>query len=295
MERALRFELTSYDGQRLAAYRWTAPKPRGALLMLHGYAEHAMRHVGLAGAAADAGLDVWSFDQRNHGNSPGAVRGAVEGYEPTLHDLAALEEQARETLGAKLPLFLFGHSMGGAIALRYALEHPTRLAGLVLSAPFLLDAASRPRLLTSAAGVLGGLLPTLPTVKLPPEGISRDPEQVRRYAEDPLIYRGGVRAGAGATMIEQGVKLLEFAPTLQVRTFVVHGEDDRVAAVAGSRQLSAASGLVELLELPGGYHELHHDPEESGVPTQARAAILEWLEGRLEGWAAPGRLEARSG
>ena len=278
---AERFDLHALDGEALAAYRWPAAgAARGALLVLHGYAEHALRHGGLATAAAAAGLDVWAFDQRNHGRSPGAVRGSVDGFEATLGDVAVLRERALAA-SPGLPTFLFGHSMGGAIALRYALERPAELAGLVLSAPFLRDAVARPAWLLRLARPLARLFPTLPTTKLPPSAISRSGAEVRRYAEDPLIYHGGVRADAGVTLLEQGAALLERAPGLAVDTLVVHGSGDAVAALAGSRELAAASPRVELQVLEGGSHELHHDDPASGVPERVRRAVLDWLAARL--------------
>ncbi len=280
MEQAAeRFDLTAYDGERLAGYRWRAAEPEGVLLIVHGYAEHAGRHTRLAQAATGAGLDVWAFDQRNHGASPGAVRGSVDGFETTLSDLAALQELAQDEHPGVRP-FLFGHSMGGAIALRYALEHPERLEGLVLSAPFLRDAAERPAWLTRLARPLGSLFPTLPTTKLAPTTISREGAQVQRYAEDPLIYHGGVRADAAATMLEQGEALLRLAPALAVDTLVVHGGGDQIAAPAGSRALAEASGRVELRELEGAYHEMHHDDASSGVPDEVRRIVIDWLRSR---------------
>lgn len=276
------FVLTAFDKQQLAGYRWRAQDVRGVLLMLHGYAEHAERHAGLASAAAASGLDVWAFDQRNHGNSPGAVRGSVPGFGLTLGDVAALQQLASEEAPQK-PVFLFGHSMGGAIALNYALDNPERLRGLVLSAPFLLDAVQRPAWLAAAAGLLGQLLPSVPTTKVPPGAISRDPAQVTRYLQDPLNYTGGVRADAAATLLSTGAELSARAPQLGVDTLVVHGGGDRVASVEGSRRLAAASSRVTLVEIAGGYHELHHDSPASGAPMQARQAILEWLQQRLAG------------
>ncbi len=271
-----RFELVAADGVKLAGYHWPAAEPRGVLLMVHGYAEHAGRHGELALAAASAGFDVWSFDQRNHGASPGAARGLVSGYELALGDVAALAEVASHAHHDFTP-FLFGHSMGGAISLRYALDHPERLAGLVLSAPFLLDSVARPAWLSGLLPALARLFPTLPTAKLDAGLISRDPAEVARYQHDPLIYHGAVRAAAGATMVAAGEALLARAPQLAVDTLLLHGGADGVASVEGSRRLAAASSRVEFHELADAYHEMHHDPQASGVPQQSRELVLDWL------------------
>lgn len=273
-----RFELVASDGVRLAAYRWRAAEPRGLLLMMHGYAEHAGRHAELALAAAAAGFDVWTFDQRNHGSSPGTSRGLVSGYEPALSDLTSLSTLATDALPGHKP-FLFGHSMGGAISLRYVLDYPERLAGLVLSAPFLLDSVQRPAWLTGLLPMLARLFPTLPTAKLSADLISRDPAEVARYQSDPLIYHGAVRAAAGATMVVAGAELLKRAPELAVDTLLLHGGADGVASVEGSRRLAAATHRVEFHEIEGAYHEMHHDPPTSGAPRQVRELILDWLTG----------------
>lgn len=289
VQEAQPFVLNGFDGQQLAGCRWPAQTeaPAGVLLVMHGYGEHAARHGGLATAAARAGFDVWSFDQRNHGNSPGAVRGSVRGFEPALSDLAVLQNMARESVTAEgaqdVPHFLFGHSMGGAISLRYVLEGLGRLDGLVLSSPFLKDAVKRPALITAGAPILAKLLPGAQTAKLDARSISRDPAEVQRYVSDPLVYQGGVRADAGATMLEEGARLLALARTLSTPTLVVHGSGDKIADVAGSRRLAAVSGLVTLIELEGGYHELHHDLPSSGVPAAYRSTILDWLNKSVSG------------
>lgn len=268
--------LTGSDGTRLSLSRWRPESPVGSLVIVHGYGEHATRHLDLARSAQEVGYDVFAPDLRGHGKSPG-VRGGVPGFERIVADLAYLFDQVRET-NRGLPTLLFGHSMGGAIALRYALERPSEVNALALSSPFLLDAVKRPAWLLGVSGVLGKVLPNLPTVKLDPALISRDPGEVGRYRTDPLIYHGGVRANAGATLVSQGAELLSRAASLAVPTLVIVGTADGIADPEGGRALAAANARVRLEELPGGFHELHHDDAGTGVPQKFRRLLGEWLE-----------------
>src|SRR5690606_31222202 len=102
------------------------------------------------------------------------------------------------------------------------------------------------------------------------------------YRTDPLIHHGGVPAVTGFTITSEGEALLANAGSLRVATLVVHGEADGVMDVEGSRRLAAgaAPGLVELHTLPGAYHEMHHDPLDSGTPQQERGLVLEFMASR---------------
>ncbi|MCY1009336.1 alpha/beta fold hydrolase [Nannocystis pusilla] len=108
-----------------------AGSARGAVLLAHGLKDHSARYAELAQHLAAQGLAVHAFDLRGHGRSAGErARAALGEY---VADLTVVATQVRAAEPG-LPLFVFGHSMGGAIATTYALEHPGELQGLVLSA-----------------------------------------------------------------------------------------------------------------------------------------------------------------
>jgi len=250
------------------------PSVRGALVLVHGYGEHARRHVDLAEAAAANGCDVWAFDQAGHGESPGP-RAVVNGYAAACAAVVSLLDRATREQGR--PPVLLGHSMGGAVALSVALEAPGKMRALALSSPFLLDPVPRPAALLAVARLAARLAPGLPLVRPDDNLISRDPAEVRRYQSDPLNHHGGVPAVTGMTMRSAGAALLARAAALAVPTLIIHGESDGYADVAGSRALAAASPKVELVTIPGGYHELHHEPPHTGVPLRVRERFLDWL------------------
>jgi len=269
------------DGARLAAYRWPAEQPRGALVLVHGYAEHARRHGAIASEAAKRGIDAWALDLRGHGRSSGA-RALVQGYEDIVQDVRALIHRVRdEQPGGGVAVF--GHSMGGAVTLRLALEHAHEVDAVVLSAPFLLDAAGHPDWKRVSARVIARIAPRVPVVGVDAREISRDAAEVERYRNDPLIHHKGVPAATAVTLDAEGRALLERAPELRVPALVIHGEGDKIADVKGSRTLADAAACVRLVTMPDAYHELHHEPPASGVPERARSEALAWIERHVAG------------
>src|SRR5690606_33329851 len=121
------------------------------------------------------------------------------------------------------------------------------------SAPYLLDAQRRPAWMTALAGPVAALAPTLPVVRLDASQLSRDPRVGAAYRADPLVHSGGVAAATGHTLTRMGADLLARAGSLALPTLVLHGDDDGVASVEGSRRLAAAApaGTVELLTFTG--------------------------------------------
>jgi alpha-beta hydrolase superfamily lysophospholipase len=280
-----RFELSAPGVGSLAAYRWEAPGTGRPLVVVHGYAEHALRHGRLAEAAAAAGHPVVAVDLPGHGRSPGP-RALVRSYAPLVAAVGASVDAAT-ALGRGLPV-LFGHSMGGAVALAYALERPAALERLVLSAPYLLDPVPRPGWMTALAGALAAALPTLPVARLDSGALAREPRVGADYVADPLVHSGPVAAVTGHTLIAGGRELLARAGSLAVPTLVLHGEADRVASPEGSRRLAADAppGTLELVKFPGAYHELHNEPADTGVPGRFFASVLAFLAGQAAGASA---------
>lgn len=264
----------------LAAYRWAAADDGGVerpLVIVHGFAEHARRHEELAEAAGSAGHPVYGLDLPGHGESPGP-RAVIDGHGEALVAVGELVARANQESGAAAPV-LFGHSMGGAIALRFALEQPERLSGLVLSSPFLVDALDRPAWLLAVARLAARLAPRMVVTKVDLNSLSRDQAEVQRYVDDPMVITTGVPAVTGRTITDGGAETLAQAHRLTVPTLVLHGSADGIAGVAGSRRLVAEAppGIAELVEIEGGFHELFHDEIASGAPAEATRAVLDFL------------------
>jgi alpha-beta hydrolase superfamily lysophospholipase len=265
-------------GVRIVYDVWTpdAP-PRAVVVLSHGLGEYARRYDHVAQCFGDAGLVTYALDHRGHGRS-GGKRMLVRDISEYTADFDTLVGIAtREHHGLKC--IVLGHSMGGGIVFAYGVERPDNYDMMVLSAPAVAAQELVTPLMAVAAKVLGALVPGLPVQDLDVEAISRDPAVVAAYNDDPLVYHGKVPAGVGRALLQVGETMPQRAPALTAPLLVVHGSDDRLIPVDGSRRLVECVGStdVELKVYPGLYHEVFNEPERD----QVLGDVVAWILKRL--------------
>lgn len=259
---------------------WHAGNPRAAVLLTHGFGEYAGRYVErysrLIPALVDSGLSVYAYDQRGHGRSQG--RRAVV-------DAAVLVEdhlRAREALrGEALPLFAFGHSLGGLVTAASVARDPRGLSGVILSSPALLIGEDQPAWLRALAPLLARVAPGAPATALDSAGLSRHADEVSAYRADTGVFQGKVSALTAASMLRLSRELWTHYARWTLPTLVIHGTADRFTDVNGSRRfveaIPAADKTLRLVE--GGYHELLNDEPREEV----LGWVIGWLRERVEG------------
>lgn len=266
----------SDDGVELRlAHAAPEGEARANVLVVHGFAEHGGRYGALAHALAAAGMASCRVDLRGHGLSPGP-RALVDDAGRHVRDVVGLLERLQ---AGPCPVALLGHSFGGAIAARAAQERPDLLDALVLSSPYLVTALDDPPWLLRLADRLSRVAPRLRSRRIPADVISRLPEEVRRYQEDPLVDHGGVRLASSRELHALAARVLADAHRLVTPALVVYGSADRLAHPDGARRLAAdAEGEdVTLRIVEGGYHELLNDADGERV----LRGIVDWLLDRL--------------
>ncbi|SDG09467.1 alpha/beta hydrolase [Pseudonocardia oroxyli] len=238
---------------------WLPESATGIVLVSHGLGEHSGRYSHVAEALVEDGWAVYALDHAGHGRSEGRrVDGGHANWVPDL-DLLRLHAAARHP---GLPVFLVGHSMGGHIALAYALEHQADLAGLVLSAPGLSKQAV-PAPVVPVLLALGRLLPTLRPAGIDLADISRDPAVVAAVRADPLCYSGNPTLRLGAAMFGAMDDLLARSRELTLPVLLQHGEIDAITTVEVTRTLARtiASDDLTVEIYPGLWHEIYNEPE----------------------------------
>jgi alpha-beta hydrolase superfamily lysophospholipase len=269
------------DGLVQQRRRWAATDAHAAALVVPGISEHSGRYDHVGRALSAAGIDVIAIDARGFGAS-GGPRAAVQRFGEYLDDV---QDQLHQIAALGLPVALFGHSMGGLVALSYALEHRSpRPDVLVLSAPAL--GAEIPAVLRALVPVMARLAPRV-LVPSPISGdmLSTDPTVGAAYRADPLIVTG-TTASLGRALLGQMRWVNRHLAPPGMPTLVLHGGDDPLVPPAFTAPLAALAG-VERRVLPGLRHEVCNEPSHPAT----LASIAAWIDAHLDAHvdaAAPG-------
>jgi alpha-beta hydrolase superfamily lysophospholipase len=265
-------------GVRIVYDVWTPDtEPRGVVVLSHGLGEHARRYDHVAARFGRDGLVTYALDHRGHGRS-GGKRVLVKDISEYTGDFDTLVGIASKDHPGVTRIVL-GHSMGGGIVFAYGVEHPDDYDLMVLSGPAVAAQTAVSPVLAWFAKAVGAIAPGLPLQELDASAVSRDPAVVNAYNTDPLVYHGKVPAGVGRALLLVGETMPQRAAALTAPLLVVHGSEDRLIPVDGSRQLVEAVGSsdVELKVYPGLYHEVFNEPERDQVLDD----VVSWINARL--------------
>lgn len=138
--RRTEFRIPREADQSLYCVCYDADEPRGTVIISHGFTETAEKYLEPIFYFVKHGYNVYQPEHCGHGRSYRLVEDLslvhVDHYERYVNDLIAVAETARQT-HPQMPLFLFGHSMGGGVAAAALSLQPELFAGAVLSAPMI--------------------------------------------------------------------------------------------------------------------------------------------------------------
>jgi alpha-beta hydrolase superfamily lysophospholipase len=249
-----------------------AGDPVARIIAVHGIAEYSGRYEVFGELLAAAGFEVHCPDLFGFGESGGTRRAYVEEWSDYFDQVQAHVEQAAG--GApETPVVLFGHSMGGLIALGYLLSERPQPDLAVLSAPALGGGAAWQRLL---AGPLAAIAPTLAVSnKLDGSLLSRDPEVAELYFADPLVITS-TSTRLGNYMFKAQAAARESLDRLRVPALVLQGGADRIVSPASTAILGDLPS-VERRIYPKLRHEIFNEPEGPDLVGE----VVEWLRGHV--------------
>ena len=259
----------NFNGVRNANIFYQAWLPEGnvkaVLLVVHGLGEHCGRYMNVVNHFVPLGYAVYGLDHLGHGKSEGR-REYVENFEDYTSTLKIFCNLVKGWQAGK-PVFLLGHSMGGLITSYYLLDHQANFNGAVISAPLVKIDASISQATITLGKILSVLIPKAGVLALDANGVSRDPEVVRVYVNDPLVFHGKTPARLAAELLKAMRRVTAEADKITLPFIVVQGGEDKLVDPAAAQMLYDKAGsqdkTIKIYE--GLYHEVFNEPERARV------------------------------
>jgi len=238
---------------------------KAVLLIVHGLGEHSGRYMNVVNYFIPQGYAVYGLDHIGHGKSDGG-REVVERFEDYTDNLTIYYNMVKVWQPDK-PIFLLGHSMGGLIVAYYLLDHQADFRGAIISAPSVRIPANITPMTITMSKILSSIAPKTGVLVLDATGISRDPEVVKAYVNDPLVFHGKTPARLAAEMLKAMLHVTAEAEKITLPFITLQGSADRLVDPGGAQMVydkaSSKDKTIKIYE--GFYHEVFNEQERAVV------------------------------
>jgi len=273
------FSFRSKDNLQLHGYKWELDNPSGIICLVHGMGEHIERYEQVASAFNAKNISVYGFDLRGHGSSEGK-RGHTPSIEHMFDDIEQLLLVIRKNI-SDTPIIIYGHSMGGNIALNFLLNRNSNEVSFgVITSPWL-RLTNPPKGFQLLLAQFGArFMPSLAQPNgLNVEDISSVKEEQEAYANDPLNH-DRITGGLFMEINRMGEKAIEMASTLKKSILLAHGLADKITSPKASEAFAAAAPTdkVDLKLWNGLRHETHNEHNKKEVI----GYYVDWVVGHLK-------------
>jgi alpha-beta hydrolase superfamily lysophospholipase len=274
----IEFSWKTNDGLNIYAKEW---KPdgnvKGVVALVHGLGEHIGRYDHVAEAFGKAGYAMVGFDQRGHGKSDG-VRG-YESYDKAMEDITRNIQNARDRYPG-VPVFLYGHSLGGNLVLYYTLTQKPELKGVIATSPGLATAEPLAPALLLVTKLLYRLAPSAKIKNgLDLAGLSHDPQVAEKYVADPLVHPF-ISPRLALDMLNAGNYCVEHASEFPLPLLLMQGTADRLVSPKRTKDFAMAAPLSKITykEWEGFFHEMHNEPQKADVIN----TMIGWMDQEIK-------------
>ncbi|XP_005937918.1 monoglyceride lipase [Haplochromis burtoni] len=269
--------IVNADGLHLFCRYWEPTgQPRALVFIAHGAGEHCGPYDEMAQRLKELSLLVFAHDHVGHGQSEGD-RMNIKDFQIYIRD-SLQHIDLMKSRHPDLPVFIVGHSMGGAISILTACERPGDFVGVVLIAPLVqMNPESATPFKVFMAKLLNHMLPSLTMGSIESKWLSRDKRQVEAYDADELNYHGGMRVSFGMQLMAAVERMQREIPSISWPFLLLHGDADKLCDIRGSRMMydNSLSTDKKIKIYEGGYHALHHDLPE--VAESVLKELTTWI------------------
>jgi alpha-beta hydrolase superfamily lysophospholipase len=244
---------------------WEPENPaKGVIILVHGLGEHSGRYcTHFANFFSNEGYSILTFDLPGHGQSSGK-KGHIKEYDDFEILLSSGISYAKNKYPS-LPIFVYGHSLGGLITLEYSIQVKPKINGVIASAPVLdVYEPIHPAKLVLAK-IMNTVFPSFSLDSgLKRNMLSRDKSVIERYNADPLVH-GHTSARMGMYIIEKGEFVRNNANKVSVPTLVMVGSAEGIVSKKAIHDFCDQSDNCVEKIWTDLYHELHNEPEKLSV------------------------------
>ncbi|KAJ49277.1 alpha-beta hydrolase superfamily lysophospholipase [Clostridium tetanomorphum] len=275
MSISLEFKIKTYDGIEIFCKKDVPKDAKAMIVIVHGLCEHLGRYDYFTEKLNEFGYGVYRFDNRGHGKS-GGERGYLENFQNFLQDANKIVDIAKEE-HKDLPIFMFGHSMGGLITAAYGMKYTNKLKGQILSGAAVIEPS------ICADLKKDNYFEKHPMEKSPNNLsylISRDEEVIKDYDKDPLVLKETNLKLLGEAFINGTRWVSDNVKKYIYPCLIMHGAEDKIVSPESSKWLfqniNSKDKTLKIYERC--YHEILNEKEEK---EEVIENVHKWIKERI--------------
>jgi alpha-beta hydrolase superfamily lysophospholipase len=272
------FYLNDAQNFRFFVRKWIPETPpKGLLLLLHGLSDHGGRFTLVAEAFATEGFIFIAPDLRGNGKTEGK-RGHFDTLDQMMADIKFLLEDCKKSYPG-IAVMLYSQSMGGNLAINYALRFPDEIKSVVASSPWLRLTKPPANPVLWAAALLRKISPsfTIPN-GLNADDLCHDNEISLAYVNNPLNH-GKVSVSTFFNIKDSGEWTIMNASKLKIPVLLMHGDADPITSYAASQEFhNNSNSFLTFLTFKGLFHELHNEPTQKAMIV---GKAVEWVKAQV--------------
>ena len=265
------------DGIDLFCKKDIPDNPVAVVVIVHGFAEHLGRYDYFVENLNENQIACYRFDNRGHGRSGGLML-HVDSYNDYVNDANLIIQRAKEEY-PELPIFMFGHSMGGFITVLYGEKYKDKLDGQILSGAATDEPPQSNAFLKLVINILNATFPKMRIKNDLSALVSRDNEVVEKYRNDPLVHNKATARFFNQFIIEGMTQLKNNMKEYSYPCLILHGKEDKLVKCQASEyfynNISSTDKQIKLYD--NLYHEILNEPEKDMVIND----ILSWLKDKI--------------
>jgi acylglycerol lipase len=267
----------TFQGTSFFWQSWEATQSNAVLLIIHGMGEHSGRYAHVAEFFNTFNYVVCAMDHYGHGHS-GGKKGDIPSMEYMLQSVAVFIQEVQKTYGVK-PTVICGHSMGGNVVANYLIQKSQQFKSAIITSPWLILPASVPKWRILLAKLMMKIFPGFQdSTKLDATAISRIPEEVKKYQNDPLVH-DYMTPRFFFTMEEAGLFAIDYADRINIPVLLMHGKADRLTYIGGSVMFYENNPeKIHFKAWDEAYHELHNDT----IRQEVLEYMIDFVAGRMQ-------------